>query len=154
MGKALCYTVQPYLNQRQLLEIRRTHQRGTLQFTHSPFWHFPTNTGREGSPNPGALRAQPRAAHPGVWSFALNFLIVRDEMHRCPFVGTCVLPNQGYATCFPSQQPSDVLNFPRIRLTYFIATFSTGLRVILMKISKLTMQTGRRAIIERTLRNK
>lgn len=100
----------------------------------------------------------PRSSTQSCSPWGVKFCFVFPHCTGAPlltvFGCTCVLPNQGYATCFLSQQPSDVLSFPRIRSAYFIATFSTGLGVILLNISKLTMQTGRRAIIQLTLRNK
>lgn len=139
-----------------------------MQYTHSPFWHFPTNTGEEGrTASPSSLQPQhnlhaptqePSELNPELLTLGCEVLLCISSLHRCPLLAvfgcTCVLPNQGYATCFLSQQPSDVLSFPRIRSAYFIAMFSTGLGVILLNISKLTMQTGRRAIIQLTLRNK
>lgn len=102
-GKALCCRVQLYLNQWQLLEIREAHQVGAFHFTQSQLWHFLTTLVMKaeaaGLPGPSclltprrtlcplrqlcpegwALRAELTADHPTVWSFALNFFIVRDE---------------------------------------------------------------------------
>lgn len=46
---------QSYLNQRQLLEMRWTLQRGTFPFTHRQVWHFCTCTGNKGNSRKNCL---------------------------------------------------------------------------------------------------